>query len=116
MVKLRKQLSMPGLLSTVSKVFSRIKDPKKGDLSRFLLSDCLKAGLAIFGLKYASLLQFERASRDDEGVKHNLRTLYQLKNVPCDTYLRERLDEVDPQVLRRAFNAIFTTLQRGKGL
>ena len=59
----------------------------------------LMAGLAVFGLKYSSLLQFGRDARTDEVVRANLRSLYGIERAPCDTALRERLDEVDPRVL-----------------
>ncbi len=108
---LRKHLSAPGLLKTIRHLFSQIPDPRpRANIS---LSDCLMSGLAIFGLKYPSLLQFDQ---DKETIKSNLRTLYGNKHIPSDTYLRERLDEVDPTLLRKAFTQIFAELQRGKGL
>jgi hypothetical protein len=108
---LRKHLSAPGLLKTIRHQFSQIPDPRpRANIS---LSDCLMSGLAIFGLKYPSLLQFDQ---DKETIKSNLRTLYGNKHIPSDTYLRERLDEVDPTLLRKAFTQVFAELQRGKGL
>jgi hypothetical protein len=71
------------------------------------------SGLALFGLKFPSLLQFDQGF-DDDAAKHNLKTLYQVDRVPCDTYMRERLDEVDPQLLRPAFTDLFSLIQRGK--
>ena len=44
----------------------------------------------------------------------NLKTLFSLKDIPCDTYMRERLDEITPRVCRRAFCDLFTLLQRNK--
>lgn len=77
--------------------------------------DCIMSGLAVFGLKFPSLLQFE-----DEKLapftKRNLRNLYEVKHVPSDTCLRERLDNLTPQNFRRAFKLIFACLQRGKVL
>ncbi len=73
------------------------------------------AGLAVFGLKCPSLLDYDR-KRKDPPTEHNLRTLYHVENPPSDTYLRERLDEVDPTNLRPAFKKIFASFQRGKGL
>ena len=70
----------------------------------------------MFGLKYPSLLQFDHDARTDELVRENLRRLYGIKRAPCDTALRERLDEVDPRQLRAVFKRVFTLLQRGKGL
>ena len=74
------------------------------------------SGLAVFGLKYPSLLQFDRDARTDELVRANLRSLYGIERAPCDTALRERLDEVDPRQLRAVFKRVFARLQRGKGL
>ena len=111
---LRKALSAPGLLRVVRGCFDEVKDPGSG--RRFSLSDCLMSGLAVFGLKYPSLLQFDRDARTDETVRANLSSLYAIERAPCDTALRERLDEVDPRALRPAFKRVFAALQRGKGL
>ena len=73
----------------------------------------LMSGLAVFGLKFPSLLQFD-SGLDDPVIKHNLQTLYKVKEAPCDTYMREKLDQVDPRSLRPAFTSIFSLLQRGK--
>lgn len=74
------------------------------------------SGLAMFGLKYPSLLQFDRDSQEGGCIRHNLETLYQVKTAPCDTYMRERLDVVDPIYIRPAFKKLFASLQRGKEL
>ena len=110
----RKVLRAPGLLHKVRACFDAIEDPVPG--CRFRLSDCLMSGLAVFGLKYPSLLQFDRDARTDEVVRANLKSLYGIERAPCDTALRERLDEVDPRELRTAFTRVFAALQRGKGL
>ena len=108
---LRQSLSAPGLLQIVRRCFARIADPKPS--TQIPLVDHLLSGLAIFGLKYPSLLQFDQ---DRELIASNLHTLYGVSQIPSDTYLRERLDEVDPKSLRRAFSDVFAALQRGKGL
>ena len=64
------------------------------------------AGLAIFGLKYPSLLQFEKERKENEPLIGNLERLYNIDEVPCDTTLRERLDAVNPSVMRKAFNIV----------
>jgi hypothetical protein len=50
------------------------------------------------------------------GLLKNIKRLFSLDNVPCDTYMRERLDEITPHVCRRAFCDLFTLLQRNKVL
>jgi hypothetical protein len=116
----RKILSTSGLLSLARTSFDTIKDKssdwKKRKTSELTRTDCLMSGLAIFSLKYESLLQFDNHYNSDELVQENLRSLYGVKQVPSDTYMRERLDEIDPKSLRKSFKAIFAQAQRGKAL
>jgi len=78
--------------------------------------DCLISGLAVFGLKYQSLLQFEKEKGNEATVRRNLRALYGVLDAPSDTQLRERLDTLSPKQLRQPFKQIFAHLQRGKML
>ena len=114
MGKLRKQLSAPGLLGTARKSFGSIVDARKAD-SPISLADALMSGVAVFSLKYASLLHYDRQRRDPAEA-HNLRTLYGVKRAPCDTQMRTILDEVAPSCLRPVFKKIFSCVQRGKVL
>ena len=70
----------------------------------------------MFGLKSPSLLQFDREVRLDGRVRGNLRRLYQVGRVPCDTQMRTRLDRVPASALRPVFRRLFRELQRGKVL
>ncbi len=109
----RRTLSAPGLLKAIRRCFEAVPDPKTGGL--IPLTDHLMAGLAVFGLKYPSLLQFDK-DKNSALTRANLRSLYGIEQAPCDTYLRERLDEIAPRYLRKPFTALFALLQRGKGL
>jgi len=114
----KKQLSATGMLKKVRSAFEQVPEPPRcpqGIQARISLPDCLMSGLAIFGLKFPSLLQFDE-SQDDGAIKHNLKTLYGVNDAPCDTSMRARLDKVDPRALRSAFTSIFSLLQRGKVL
>jgi hypothetical protein len=71
------------------------------------------SALAVFSLKSPSLLAFDE-EREEELVRHNLKTLYGIKNVPCDSYMREVLDEIEPKTIRESFLAVFNEVQRGK--
>ena len=86
---LRRALSAPGLLREVRACFEEMDDPVRG--REFCLAECLMSGLAVFGLKYPSLRQFDRDARTDELVRANLRRLCGIEPAPCDTALRERL-------------------------
>jgi hypothetical protein len=110
---MRKHLCLPGLLKRARYCFERIKDTVTRSVN-ISLPDCLMSGLAIFGQKYPSLLQFDKEFHTHKMVKHNLQSLYGIKQVPSDTYLRERLDEIEPEELQKTLNRIIALLQRGK--
>jgi hypothetical protein len=114
-LKVRKHLCVPGLLARARAQFQKLKDPKVGKI-QFSLADCLMSGLALFGLKYPSLLQFDNDYHNVERVAHNIQKLYQVGHVPSDTYFRERLDEVEPQRLQKVMDRMIAQLQRGKAL
>ena len=113
--QLRKYLSAKGLFGTIYHEFKKIKPPqelaaRKNPIS---LTDCLMSGLAVFSLKFPSLLKFDER-REEDKIKHNLKTLFHVQQTPSDTYMRERLDEVVPESLRKAHKKIFSHVQRGK--
>ena len=95
---MRKRLNASGLLALSRQCFERIEDGTP--VRAYRLVDCLMLALAMFGLKSPSLLQFDREVRLDGRVRGNLRRLYQVDRVPCDTQMRTRLDRVPPQVPR----------------
>ncbi len=110
----RKHLSADGLHRTVRQSFYKEKLPTC-TRSSISWQDCIMSGLAIFGLKFPSLLQFEER-KEDVVIRRNLRNLYHVKEAPSDTCLRERLDTLSPKHFRRAFKTIFAFLQRGNML
>ncbi len=112
----RKHLGIPSLIKAVYHHFSKIPDPRQFSKDGFIpLSDHLMSGLAVFGLKCPSLLDYDR-KRQDQATEHNLRDLYHVTTPPSDTYLRELLDEVDPDTIRPAFKKLFASFQREKGV
>lgn len=113
MFTFKKHVSIPSLLQKTRESFKQL--PDKRTRTQISLADCLQSGLAIFGLKFASLLQFDQG-RNDKIIGQNLKNLYGVKAIPCDTQMRERLDELEPSLLRPTFKRLFATLQRQKTL
>ncbi len=115
--KLRPDVSLPGLLSTVHRAFEAVPDKRRQASVKYSMPDTLMAGLAIFSLKYPSLLMFDQHARQDSLItQSNLQSLFGLTCVPCDTQLRTILDPVQPEQLRPAFRAIHSGLQRSNSL
>jgi hypothetical protein len=110
--QLRKHLSAPGLLNTIRGCFKQVPDHRRR--LQIPLVDALMSGVAVFGLKYPSLLKFDEGYCNEATVRHNLRTLYGVEHAPCDSHLRTMLDPVNPAQLRPAFRAVHQQLQRAK--
>src|SRR3989475_6150472 len=106
----RKHLSADALFHVVRSGFADIPDPRCADVD-ISLTDTLMSAFAMFSLKAPSLLAF-----DKERAEGNLHTIYGIQRVPCDTYMRERLDPLSPKWLRPVFTSVFRQLQRGKAL
>ena len=107
-------LSCSNLLQLVRNSFSRINNVSKRTPT-ISLADNLMSGFALFSLKYPSLLQFDLHATE-EMVKHNLSSVYGINNIPSDTQMRERLDEIEPDQLRRTFKSLFAQCQRSNRL
>ena len=55
----RKYLSADGLHETVFHTFQKKFASRESSRNHYNWTDCLTSGLAVFGLKYPSLLKFE---------------------------------------------------------
>jgi hypothetical protein len=108
--QVRKHLSADALFHIVRSGFADIPAPRCADVD-ISLTDTLMSAFAMFSLKAPSLLAF-----DKERAEGNVHTIYGIQRVPCDTYMRERLDPLSPKWLRPVFKSVFRQLQRGKAL
>jgi hypothetical protein len=96
-LQLNEHCSAPALLGQIREDFGKIPDPRQGG-QQFSLQDVLMSGLAVFGLKYPSLLRFAE-QRHEEWVRANLKSPYGVPQAPGDTQLRTVLDGVSPTEL-----------------
>lgn len=113
-IVLRKSLCADALIADIHHLFQKIPDPRKlSDQALISFTDVLMSGLAVFGLKFPSLLKYDQ---NRHKLDCNLLSLYHIGTPPSDTYMRERLDELDPSFIRPVFKKIFAKLQRGKCL
>jgi hypothetical protein len=110
--KVRKYLIADALFKTIRNQFKQISDFRKGG-TVISLCDALMSGFAMFSLKDPSLLAFDERRKEEA---HNMKSIYGIEQVPCDSSMREIIDDVTPESLRPAFLSIFGQLQRGKVL
>jgi len=113
-IPVRKFLCADALIASIHEQFQKIPDPRNlPKTAPISFTDVLMSGLAVFGLKFPSLLKYDEHRDVLDG---NLSSLYHITRPPSDTYLRERLDELNPSFIRPAFKKLFSELQRGKCL
>ena len=112
MHKERKDFSREALLKKTRGILGTIVDPSVRT-TKYSAQDCLMSGVAVFSLKYPSLLQFEQDYKQEGVVTKNFRNLFEIKEIPSDTQFRERLDIIDYEELQPVFNGLLYDLQRG---
>jgi hypothetical protein len=94
--------------------YKKIKISNRNIKSK-MVQNCMLSAVAMFSLKFPSLLQFDQGQEEKE-IQYNLKSLYGVDQAPSDTYMREVLDDIDPKEARRGFKVLFRELQTGKKL
>jgi hypothetical protein len=108
--KVRKPLSAEALFHVVRSDFVTIPEPRCEAVD-IAVTDTLMSAFALFSLQAPSLLACEK-----ERAAGKVHTMYGSQHVPCDTYMRERLEPVAPKGLRPVCKSVLRQLQRGKAL
>jgi hypothetical protein len=85
-VATRKSLCADTLISDIHRCFQKISDPRKlsGAVSISFV-DILMSGLAVFGLKFPSLLKYDQ---NRHTLDRNLLSLYHIAQPPSDSYMQ----------------------------
>jgi len=111
----RKPLSGEVLLGDARKFFATVPDHRNPQLIQIELKDFLMSSLAMFSLKFPSLLKFEEEMKDRRNFSH-LHTIYGVERVPSDTRMREVVDEVATKNLDPLFNRLLEKAKRSGAL
>ena len=110
-MKTSDDLSVSCLLQVIRTGFERIPDHRAAN-TKIELADALMSGFAMFSLKDSSLLAFDQRRVKDD----NLKRVYGLKAIPCDSQMRTILDPVSPEELKSLFKAVIGLLRQGHSL
>ncbi len=109
----RKQLSIQGMLSTARHTLAKIPDDSGGEIP---LVDCPSCrGWRCSGSSTPRCSSSTRIANRRPGrqiLGHSMASSI----LPATPNLRERLDLVDPHLVRPLYKTLFSALQRGKGL
>jgi len=89
--------------------YSGVPDPRAPNAS-IKLPDYFLSAMAMFQLKYPSLLAFDKGRTKKEEV--NLRQLFGINKVPSDTSMRQTLDEIPPSQLQPLFGQVLGEVEK----
>lgn len=110
-MKTNEQVSASSLYEIVRNEFGQVADHRTSE-SEISLQDILMSGFALFSLKDPSLLAFDSRREEPE----NLHRVYGIEQIPCDTYMRTVLDQVNPESLRQVYKKLFQRVKEEKVL
>jgi len=111
-------LSYGGLIRLARDSFAKIEEHRQLAKVEIPLVDHLACALGIFALKFPSLLKFDSDVRKkpESTEAANFKSLFGVENPPDDTNMRQTIDGVKPEALRKTFKTMFSALQNGKVL
>jgi hypothetical protein len=96
---------LPSLLSGLRGVCAGFPDPRKGRGGNIAMTDFGLSAFALFFMQSASFLAFQRALEKGQG-RSNCQTLFGIRKIPSDNYIRDMLDGADPALLQPCFERI----------
>lgn len=99
----------------LSEHIQKIPDTRQATKTAYMLHDCYMSGFALFYLQDPSLLEFQRRFQNSI-QRNNLSTVFGVRDIPCDSQLRDVIDEHSYEPLYGVFEEYFKRLQRGKHL
>lgn len=99
------------MIGKLSSSFLKISDARVIGRVTHFLHDTLMSGFAMMFFQHPSLLQFQERMKQKRG-RSNLETIFGVRALPSDTQMREILDAVDLEPLRRLLPELFEDVRR----
>jgi hypothetical protein len=99
----------------MSEHFSGIADARQQNKCTYSQHDILMSGFACMYFQDPSLLQFQ-IRLEKKHQRHNLQTIFGVKDIPQNTQMRDVLDTIPSDSLAPIFKDLFERLRRHKHL
>ena len=96
----RKTLSAQGMYALVRKHIRKMQDSRRARSCDISFSDVVMSAVAMFALKFPSMLQFEKDHKD-KTVKSKLKKLFGISQIKCDRTMRKRIEQMGKKKLQR---------------
>jgi hypothetical protein len=104
-------LSLEAVVRLLSDSFCQIPDQRDPNRVSFLLHDTLISGFACMFFQHRSLLEFQRRMKARRG-RSNLETIFGVNQLPSDSQMRDILDPLSTEPLRRLLPVLFERIRR----
>lgn len=91
--------------------FKTITDARNPRRASYQVADQMMSAFAVFFFQHPSLLAFQERLQHKKG-RNNLRTMFGVSEVSSATQLRENLDEVEAEAVRRLLPVFFEKIRR----
>lgn len=96
------------LLRSNFKTVTDARDPRRVS---YQVSDQMMTAFAVFFFQHSSLLEFQERLQQKKG-RNNLATMFGVREVSSSTQLRENLDAVEAEAVRRLLPVFFEKIRR----
>ena len=106
-----KSLTLEAIVEHLRAQFRAIVDTRAQEQLSYTLPDTLMSGFALLFFQHPSLLQFQRAMAKKR-QRCNSQTIFGVHAIPSDTQLRESLDGVAPESLRKVLPQLWEKVRR----
>lgn len=111
----KKHLCFTALRRAISEHFRSFKDSRQQKKCTYSQHDILMSGFACMYFQDPSLLQFQ-IRLEKKHQRHNLQTIFGVKDIPQNTQMRDVLDMLPSESLAPIFKDLFGRLRRHKHL
>jgi hypothetical protein len=96
---------LDSLLSGLKAVCASFPDPRKGRGGNIAIADFGLSAFAMLFMQSLSFLAFQRKLEKGQS-RSNCQTLFDIKKIPSDNYIRKMLDDADPNLLQPCFEQL----------
>jgi len=104
------KLELQELVKHLTNVFKKLPDFRKGaSQTQYTMEDVALSAFSVFFTQSPSFLAWLRYMQEQKGLS-NLQTLFLVKNIPSDNWIRKLLDRVPPTEIFPVFSYIFKAL------
>lgn len=104
------EFSFDNMVNHLRSAICEFPDNRSGSNTSYSIEDAALGAFSLFFTQNPSFLSFQTAMQKAKG-KNNAKSLFGIKNIPCDNHIRDLMDVVSPSYVFPVFSYIFNGLE-----